>query len=374
MTTRMGWLFAALAAMTSANAFAQEPSATPTPATMESPAATPAPAAAPVDVTTGAMKMKVGGEFFAFWTDNLTKGAKDLNNFDVSRAYLNVLPTFNDKLDARVTTDVTRAAVTGTSTTVSTTGSLVVRLKYGYMTYHLTPEVDTIAGLQQTPWIAYEEDIWPYRGLAPVALETFYGDSSSDFGFTSRMKFLDKKLDIHAGVYNGEFYSKPETNKYKTGSIRASYQILPGDQKTGGLKLHAFYEYGLKAQNADRVRSVEMLSYECPMFTVAGQWLYAQDGSGKPKGHTRGEGESVFAFYNLPWKMPDGSGLRVLARYDIADPNISVSDDGSSRLIAGVALLGSKYSQMVLDYQQTQPQKSGAVTAKAVFVHWLAKF
>ena len=66
--------------------------------------------------------------------------------------------------------------------------------------------------------------------------------------------------------------------------------------------------------------------------------------------------------------------VRVLARYDVADPNIGVDDDGSSRLIAGVACLGSKFTQVVLDYQQTDPQKSGALTAKAGFVHFLAKF
>ena len=348
-----------------APALAQEPAPSPT--------ATAAPAAAD-NVSTGALKLKVGGEMFLLWSDNLTQGQHDYNSFDVSRAYLNLFPTFDDRLDGRVTTDITRAAVTGTSTTVNTTGSLVARLKYGYLTYHATPEVDATVGLQQTPWITYEEDIWPYRGLGPTALEQFWGDSSSDFGFTSKAKLLDKRLELHGGVYNGEFYAHPETNKYKNAAMRASFQILPGEAKTGGLKVHAFYEYGLKAQNADRVRSVGMVSWEMPLLTVAGQVIYGQDGNGKPNGHTHGEGETVFGFVNLPWQGPDGLSLRVLARVDVADPNVKVGGDASTRLIAGVGMLRGKYAQAVLDYQQIDPQLKGAVTQKAAYVHFIVRY
>src|SRR5437868_15034644 len=80
------------------------PTATATPIS-ESGVATPAPTAAPALVTTGATKLKIGGVFYAFYKYDLSKNAHDINNFDVSRAYVNVEPSWGDDFSARVTTD-----------------------------------------------------------------------------------------------------------------------------------------------------------------------------------------------------------------------------------------------------------------------------
>src|SRR6476619_5135982 len=81
------------------SAFAQTP--TTTPATAATPSETPSPAATPAapNVTTGATKLKIGGNLFALYSYDLSDGAKGKNQFDITRAYVNVMPVFSDEYD-----------------------------------------------------------------------------------------------------------------------------------------------------------------------------------------------------------------------------------------------------------------------------------
>src|SRR4051794_17307905 len=94
---------------------AATPAATATPGEMASPTPTPS-SNQTGTVVTGATKLKLGGTFFAFYRYDLSKNAHDINNFDVSRAYINVEPSWGDDFYARVTTDLVRETLTqGTS-------------------------------------------------------------------------------------------------------------------------------------------------------------------------------------------------------------------------------------------------------------------
>ena len=96
-----------------------------------------------------------------------------LNNFDVTRAYINVLGSLPAGVKGRVTADIFR----------TTDGSLTYRLKYAYATY--TPDSSHITfkfGQMQTPWVDWEEALWDYRMQGTVALDRNKYLSSSDFG------------------------------------------------------------------------------------------------------------------------------------------------------------------------------------------------
>lgn len=353
-------------------AWAQTPTPAETPSETPSPAATPAATPAAPNVTTGATKLKIGGNLFALYSYDLSDGAKGKNQFDITRAYVNVMPVFSDEYDARITPDITRqAAAAGTNGSTNTTGSLIARLKYAYLVDHRGP-VDFTVGLQPTCFVVFEEDIWQYRVLAPIALDQFYASTSADFGFSARAKLLDKRLDVHAAIYNGEYFQKPETNKYKELQTRVTYAILPAG-KDPGLRVTGYGSYALKAQDADKVRLIGMVSYESALFNAAGEYIYAQDGNGAGK-HVVGGGPSVFGFVNLPVNVKDLAGIRVLARVDVVDPDSKTKKDGSNRIMAGVAFRGTKMTQMVLDYQQIDPEASGVKSSQVLFAHWEAKF
>src|SRR5258706_14432056 len=70
----------------------------------------------------------VGGVVYAFYQYQLKDSANHVNNFDIGRAYVNVLGKFGHGIGTRVTADIFRSA----------DGSLSYRVKYAYAT--LTPE------------------------------------------------------------------------------------------------------------------------------------------------------------------------------------------------------------------------------------------
>ena len=361
------------------------PTATASPAVaatpMESPMATATPAPAPANtVTTGATKLKVSGVLYTLYGYDLSKNAagKSLGNkngFDVSRAYINLEPSWGDDWFGRVTLDVARATTTSAgNATINTTGSLIERAKYAWLGGRVTKDVDIRFGLQQTPWIDFEESVWEYRVLTNTMAESFYGMSSSDFGLSSKAKLLGGALDIHGGVYNGETYQKPESNKYKEVAGRVTYTILPME-KDKGLKASVYYGFALKgpAQDAEKERAIAMLSFQNAMFTVAGEYLYAQDSAGVPP-RIKGGAESVFGHVNIPVQFGLVTGMRVLARVDVADPNSDKDKDGTTRLIGGVAFKYTPQIQLVLDYQHVAPQDSAKKPTQTAFAHIEAKF
>ena len=96
----------------------------------------------------------VTGVVYAQYLYQLKDTANHVNNFDVARAYVNVLGKFNGGLGTRVTADIFR----------TTDGSLSYRLKYAYFGY--TPGAGALTyklGLIHTPLVDWEETLWDYR-------------------------------------------------------------------------------------------------------------------------------------------------------------------------------------------------------------------
>jgi len=96
------------------------------------------------------------------------------NNFDVTRAYVNVLGRFANGISTRVTTDVYRLAPDN---------SLQIRLKYAYVAW--TPTGSSLTyklGLIHTPFVDWEEALWDYRMQGTGALDRNGYLTSADFG------------------------------------------------------------------------------------------------------------------------------------------------------------------------------------------------
>jgi hypothetical protein len=364
------------------DAFAQS-SETPSPAPSATAAAAATPPPVPVPpglpiVSTGATKLLVGGVIFVQYKYDLTQNSGNTNGFDVTRAYVNVEPSWGETLSARITTDILRQdpATVGTSGTVTqnTTGSEIIRLKYAFVAYKPCREALFKFGLQQTLFLPWAEDLLGYRVLSKYPEDTFYDISTSDFGASVLFRSRNERHELVVGVFDGETFQKPETNKYKELQARATVTLLPSG-KEPGLRLTGYYSYDVKnAQDADKVRAIGLLTWQDRFVTLGAEYVYSQESTAVTPRHTGG-GPMFIAVATLPGvHVPMLQDIRVLGRVDFINQDRSVPDNEQTRIVGGVAFRASDRLQFILDYQQLDPQKPGVVTSKGAFAHWEAKF
>ena len=178
--------------------------------------------------------------------------------FDVGRAYLNITGNVSHVVAFRITPDISRE----TSLTPSLSGSLVFRIKYAFAQFNLDDWMTRGSwariGIQQTPWVDFEEGIYRYRFQGTVfpervALPTSL--SSSDAGASFHYNLPSNYGDVHVGIYNGENYSKTDTNNEKAvefrGTVRPFATRMPGLR---GLRAHVFYDSDHYVKNDERTR------------------------------------------------------------------------------------------------------------------------
>lgn len=357
-------------------------------------------------VTTNSLKLKLSGTLFGSFSVDVSKAndapnptgaVTGANRFDLTRAYINIEPQITESISLRITPDLTR--VSGTGGTVD--GSLALRLKYAYANFANLPGSTTLrAGMMQTPYIEFEDNVWKYRVLGTSGIEFFRGMPSADLGAGLRGTHLEGILDWSVAVLNGEGYSKPE----KPANLRdAKYKAIGGRLtvtpfKTGdnealkGLKLTGFYQYEFTrgAVTADGVeplaasRLMALASYERPLGTIAiGYGAFSDDAEPvAPATSTSSIGSNLitaFGFLNLPYN------LRLLARFDSFDANTSksVAEDPTAgsrtRTIAGVAYRISDTVQVIGDWQHfgwsdADEQALSSDVGDQLFVHLEANF
>ena len=149
------------------------------------------------------------------------------NAFNIGRAYINVTGNISHVISFRVTPDIARESGTGSSLS----GSYTFRLKYAFAQFNLdrwmTRGTWARLGMQQTPWVDFEESIYRYRFQGTVFAEREGYLSSSDVGASFHYNLPGNYGDVHAGVYNGETYSKPEVNQEKGFMVRGAFRPLP---------------------------------------------------------------------------------------------------------------------------------------------------
>jgi hypothetical protein len=301
-------------------------------------------------------KFNVGAVIYADYTyvDSPTTKDADGNtihssSFNLSRAYINITGNLNHYLSFRITPDVARE----TSTTPSLSGSEIFRLKYAYAQIGLddwTTKGSWVRfGTQQTPYIDYTEGIYRYRFQGTTFTDRLGLYPSSDFGVSGHYNFADNYGDIHAGIYNGEGYSKAEANNEKAFQVRATVRPLPmGGPLLKGLRFTVFVDEDHYIESDKRERTVGQITYEHPMFTVGLEDFTAKDKVSATKAEVDSKGYSL-------WATPKfgTSGWELLLRHDEYTPVKSVSSQKQKRDIDGIAYwfpnTGSKSMAILLD-------------------------
>ena len=279
-------------------------------------AQTPSPPPAP--------QVTVGGIVYGQFAYQLNDTAGHGNNFDVTRAYLNVTGRFPHGIGTRVTPDIYRV----------TDGSLSFRLKYAFVTWN--PERSPLTfklGLLHTPLVDWEETLWDYRMQGTVALDRNGYLSSADFGFLVDGNWNNEKVSLSAGVVNGENYNHAPGDKRKDLMGRVSVRVKSTDDmsRTGGLRVTAYGQYGRPNGGGRRERYVGLISYRSKLLTLAGEGALLRDSTTTTEGRP-GRLLSVFGVLRVP-----NSKVQVIARIDRVDPSSRVEDDATTRWIGGIA-------------------------------------
>ena len=283
--------------------------------------------------------VKIGATIFGDYTyiDSPTSKDADGNvihpsSFNISRAYINVTGNLNHRIAFRITPDISRETGTGSSLS----GSQTFRLKYAFGQYNLDDWMTRGSwvrlGLQQTPYIDYTEGIYRYRFQGPIFVDRIGLLTSSDAGLSGHYNFPGNFGDVHVGYYNGEGYSKAETNNEKAMQVRASIRPLPMGGILKGLRITGFFDDDHVVASAKRQRAIGQVTFEHPWFNAGVDIVQSKDASSGSKPTLTGSGWSAWATPRLGL-----TGWELLLRHDDFKPNKDVFSQTQKRDIFGIA-------------------------------------
>jgi hypothetical protein len=343
--------------------------------------------------------IKIGAVIFSDFTYQQKPTAKDAagneinsSSFNLNRAYLNITGNVSHLVAFRITPDVTKESGTGSSLS----GSMTYRLKYAYAQINLDdwlPKGSWVrVGMQQTPFIDSIEGVYRYRFQGTVFTEREGYMSSADLGVSFRTTFPNNYGDIHVGFYNGEGYSKSETNDQKAIMARIGFKPLPRHPILKNWRLQLFQTWDHYMKDAARNRTVVNTTFEHPYINFGVDYIAASDKtssaltSGVDLNPTLdGKGWSIWA---TPKKVfTNNSSIEVLFRYDHTKPGgtagaTAITSPGglNERYIGGLAYWfpkqGSVSAALLLDVQTER--YSNWATAKTntqkIFLHSLISF
>lgn len=310
----------------------------------------------------GQTQVVVSGVGYLQYVYQLKDTANHVNNFDVTRAYVNLIGKFAGGVGARVTLDVNRPAGDN---------SLRYRLKYAFATYQPTGSALTYKlGMIHTPWIDFEETLWEYRMQGTIALDRNGYLTSSDIGFGVDGKWGADNVNMQLAFVNGESYSGGPGDQRKDVEGRVSVRVLSTDDssRVGGLRISGYGGYGKPTTGGQRNRFLGMVSYKSKQITLAGELATTKDSvTGTPTSSVTGRVITAFGVYKVP-----NSKIALIARVDIVDPNTSASGDKQTRIIGGVSYQLSPNLRLLLDidnlsYEGTPTPAQEAVRSQALF-------
>jgi Phosphate-selective porin O and P len=315
--------------------------------------------------------ISVGGVVYAQWAAQMDS-LSPANNFDITRAYINVIGRFNGGIMTRITGDIYRD---GDATAA---GALLYRLKYAYAAW--TPEGSPLTlrfGLTQTPWVDWEEALWDYRMEGTIAVDRNGYMSSSDFGVAVDGNFNHDAFNFQAMADNGENYNKTPGDSHKDFAARASVRLLATDDggRVGGLRISGYAQAGTPTGGGSRNRYLGMVSYRSKMLTLAAEYVSTKDTlTTTANSLKKGSVISAFGVLHL-----GASPAAIIARLDVADPNTctnygaaancpaSAQFDKRTTIIGGVSYQLSPQVRLLADIDRTSYQTpTGAAAPKSI--------
>ena len=308
------------------------------------------------------------------------------NAFDVARAYINITGNVSHIVAFRITPDITRESgllSLGSGSSVSS-DSLVFRIKYAYGQFNLddwtTRGSWVRLGIQQTPWVDFEEGVYRYRFQGTVFAERIplpTTMTSSDAGASFHYNFPSNYGDVHVGVYNGENYQRVEVNNQKAVEFRGTLRpFATGAPVLRGLRGHLVYYNDHYAGSDERRRVMGNVTFEHQYLNAGFDYLKAKDQTLATAADVSSNGYSIWATPRIPFAS--GASWEALLRYDHWTPNTALDSQKQKRIITGVAYWfphqGTVSSAILFDYDGQRFDNITTAPAKAVAIHGLVSF
>jgi hypothetical protein len=298
------------------------------------------------------------------------------NAFTVGRAYINVTGNISRLISFRITPDIARESGAGSSLN----GSLTFRLKYAYAQFNLDQWMNrgtwVRLGMQQTPWVDFEESVYRYRFQGTIFADREGFLSSSDVGASFRYNLPGNVGDVHAGLYNGETYSRPEANDQKGFMVRGTVRPLRNHPTLRGVRLTGFYDHDAYVRDAERRRSIVAVTFEHQYVNAAFSYLAATDRTRSMAQEVDARGWSVWA---TPKMGATSTGWEGLLRFDRLEPDTS-ADGRRTRTIAGIAYWfphqGSVTTALLFDFERVNNEDflPGRSDERRYALHMLVNF
>jgi hypothetical protein len=330
--------------------------------------------------------IRVGATIYADYTYTSSPEATDADGntinpsaFNVSRTYINITGNISHRIAFRITPDITRAGNSFDSSG-ALNGNLLFRLKYGFVQFNFDDWMQRGSwarlGIQQTPWVDFEENVYRYRFQGTVFPEREGFLSSSDAGASFHYNFSSNYGEVHVGLYNGENYNRAELNDQKAFQFRGTVRPLARSDTMWlrGIRAHFFTVQDNYVKNGDRQRYLGSVTFEHPYLNAGYDYLTVSDQTSITKPEVNGKGYSF-------WATPRSTkGWEGLIRYDHFTPNKDIDSVSHARTILGVAYWfphqGNVSTALLLDYDgQTFDNPPPATPSqKKIAVHALVNF
>ena len=305
-------------------------------------------------------------------------GNDTFNEFAISRAYLDFKFTPVDDVSMRVVPDMYAMVNTGTTCTAtsptkctassgdkvglnsgygqSVDGNLGIRLKYAYLDYNtffqkvlqIAPMRDDkfTFGVEQSPLIDWEENLWGFRYTAEVPWN-YVGLSSSQTGVSVKgpIKFHETQYaDYDIGAFDEGNFHTIEQSATKQVMARVTINPLGAHSRYDGLGITGFYDFGYsnKCTPDDNsvvgnnstcghlARAAALVHYTAASWGLVGEWDY---------------GHNAFSSSNLFSGSGPSDGI------GITSPSPGFGDPGYStwyKMVGGI--LNSQSVQMGWDF------------------------
>jgi hypothetical protein len=192
------------------------------------------------------------------------------NAFDVTRGYINIQARLSDRIRVRFTPDVRP------TTDADLNQNLTLRMEYASLDARLTDNATLMFGLHETPWLTFEESLNRYRVIGPFLAERMgMIPGPTDLGVS--LKVTGERMEVHAGVYNGEGDGRAEIDGYKSVDGRVTLRPFDKNSELAYVNISGFYQYGWYAKDRPRNVAIIMGSYEKPHVVATAQYLSATD-------------------------------------------------------------------------------------------------
>ncbi|MFH1617876.1 MAG: S-layer homology domain-containing protein [Candidatus Margulisiibacteriota bacterium] len=255
-----------------------------------------------------------------------------INNFNITRAYINLTNKFSDNVKTKVTLDAARFGAT----------SFIDFVKYAYADINdvmpknmlgLPMSIGLRLGQQPTYWPGFADEVLGIRYIAPSLTSNNGVISTADLGVavmgTIDTGFLSQ-VNYTIMAVNGTGFTGPETNAGKDLEGRLDLEVFPGLVVAGGgrVKDVGMSTTGPKLGNF-------LVAYSVDQGAAMGEVMYGENGMG----------------YSVGGRYEVLPAVSVLGRYDSYDPSRGTNNDEQTTIIAGVEYKIRNNVKLAADYQ-----------------------